>query len=70
MIAFCIIIGDSIPHVVTAIFPNIDKVHFLWIFANRQAVIVLCTVGISYPLTLYRDIAKVRLSSLRVGGKC
>lgn len=59
MIAFCIIIGDSIPHVITALFPKISEMPVLWLLANRRAVIVLYTMGISYPLTLYRDIAKV-----------
>jgi sodium-coupled neutral amino acid transporter 11 len=59
MIAFCIIIGDSIPHVITAVVPNIDKMPVLWLLANRRAIIAITTMGISYPLTLYRDIAKV-----------
>ncbi|KAI5784682.1 transmembrane amino acid transporter [Geopyxis carbonaria] len=60
MIAFCIIIGDTIPHVVLAIFPKIQSVPVLGLLANRRAVIVIFTLGISYPLTLYRDIAKAR----------
>jgi len=59
MIAFCIIIGDSIPHVVTAVAPKINEIPILWLLANRRAVIAIYTLGISYPLTLYRDIAKV-----------
>ena len=59
MIAFCIIIGDTIPHVVLAVWPGIEKVPVMSLLANRQATIVIFTMGISYPLTLYRDIAKV-----------
>jgi hypothetical protein len=29
------------------------------LLADRKAVIVVFTVGVSYPLALYRDIAKV-----------
>jgi amino acid permease len=60
MIAFCIIVGDSIPHVFNAIFPNLKDMSFLWLLTDRRAVIVIFILGISYPLSLYRDIAKVR----------
>lgn len=59
MIAFCIIVGDSIPHVLTAVFPGLRDVPVLGLLANRRAVIVVFVLGISYPLSLYRDIAKV-----------
>ena len=60
MIAFCIIVGDTIPHVIEALFPRLKDMTFLWLFTDRRAVIVLFTLGVSYPLSLYRDIAKVR----------
>lgn len=59
MIAFCIIVGDSIPHVLTAVFPGLRDVPVLGLLANRRAVIMIFVLGISYPLSLYRDIAKV-----------
>lgn len=59
MVAFCIIVGDTIPHVVTAIFPSWPNSHFLWLLTDRRAVIVIFIMGVSYPLSLYRDIAKV-----------
>ena len=59
MIAFCIIVGDSIPHVMTALFPSLPDRPFLWLLADRRAVIVIFILGVSYPLSLYRDIAKV-----------
>lgn len=58
--AFCIIIGDTIPHVFAALFPKLTDTPFLWLLTDRRAIIVLFTLGISYPLSLYRDIAKVR----------
>lgn len=63
MIAFCIIIGDTIPHVATALYPSIADAPVLWLLGNRRAVIVIFTLGISYPLTLYRDIAKLAKAS-------
>ena len=59
MIAFCIIVGDTIPHVLAAVFPSLTEMRFLWLLTNRRAVIILCILGVSYPLSLYRDIAKV-----------
>ncbi len=59
MIAFCIIVGDSIPHVIEALFPGLKDIRFLWLLTDRRAVIVLFTLGVSFPLSLYRDIAKV-----------
>jgi solute carrier family 38 (sodium-coupled neutral amino acid transporter), member 11 len=61
MIAFCIIVGDSIPHVIEALIPGLKDMTFLWLLTDRRAVIVLFTLGVSYPLSLYRDIAKVGL---------
>lgn len=60
MIAFCIIVGDTIPHVIEALIPGIRDVPFLWLLTDRRAVIVLFILGLSWPLSLYRDIAKVR----------
>lgn len=59
MIAFCIIVGDTIPHVLSALFPTLRHMSFLWLLIDRRAVIVIFVLGVSYPLSLYRDIAKV-----------
>jgi sodium-coupled neutral amino acid transporter 11 len=59
MIAFCIIIGDTIPHVMSALFPSLQSIPVLGLLTDRRAVIIVFTLGISYPLSLYRDIAKV-----------
>jgi sodium-coupled neutral amino acid transporter 11 len=61
MLAFCIIIGDTIPNVMSGFFPQLEDMPFLWLLTDRRAVIVLFVLGISYPLSLYRDIAKVCL---------
>ena len=59
MVAFCIIIGDTIPRVMASIFPALPTTPVFWLLADRRAVIVLVVLGFSYPLSLYRDIAMV-----------
>ncbi|KAJ5403302.1 Vacuolar amino acid transporter 2 [Penicillium cosmopolitanum] len=63
MVAFCIIVGDTIPHVLSALFPSLRNMAFLWLLTDRRAVIVLFVLAISYPLSLYRDIAKLAKAS-------
>ncbi|OCT52163.1 Vacuolar amino acid transporter [Cladophialophora carrionii] len=63
MIAFCIIVGDTIPHVMEALIPGLRDVPFLWLLTDRRAIIVLFVLCISWPLSLYRDIAKLAKAS-------
>lgn len=63
MVAFCVIMGDTIPSVIAALFPSLSTMPFLWLLTNRRAVIILCTLCFSYPLSLYRDIAKLARAS-------
>ena len=70
MIAFCIIVGDTIPHVFAALFPSLADTNFLWLLTNRRACIILFILGVSYPLSLYRDIAKVGDNCLVNCGFC
>lgn len=56
--AFCVIVGDTIPKVMSALFPSLHEMSFLWLLADRRAVMVFLILGISFPLSLYRDIAK------------
>lgn len=63
MCAFGIIIGDTIPHVIRSAFPTLYKIPVLSIFANRQVIITLCILCVSYPLSLYRDIHKLSRAS-------
>jgi len=58
MVAFCVIVGDTIPRVMTALFPSLSDMSFLWLLTNRRAIIIILILGISYPLSLYRDISK------------
>jgi len=69
MCAFGIIIGDTIPHVIRSIFPHLSEVPVLFLFTKRQFIIALCTICVSYPLSLYRDIHKLsRASGLALVG--
>ncbi|TCD71234.1 hypothetical protein EIP91_011712 [Steccherinum ochraceum] len=63
MCAFGIIIGDTIPHVIRSIFPHLYEVPVLFLFTKRQFIIALCTICVSYPLSLYRDIHKLSRAS-------
>ncbi|KAJ7770231.1 amino acid transporter [Mycena maculata] len=63
MCAFGIIIGDTIPHVIRSIFPRLYTVPVLYLFTDRKFVIALCTICVSYPLSLYRDIHKLSRAS-------
>jgi solute carrier family 38 (sodium-coupled neutral amino acid transporter), member 11 len=59
MVAYGVIIGDSIPHVLEAVWPSLGEVPVLGILVSRRGVIAVLIMGISLPLTLYRDISKV-----------
>jgi sodium-coupled neutral amino acid transporter 11 len=59
MVAFCVIVGDTIPRVLDSLFPSLSDMSFLWLLTNRKAVMIVLILGISFPLSLYRDISKV-----------
>ncbi|KAK0704950.1 transmembrane amino acid transporter [Lasiosphaeris hirsuta] len=63
MVAFGVIVGDSIPHVLRAVWPGLSGMPVLGLLADRRVVIVVFTMGVSYPLALYRDIAKLAKAS-------
>ncbi|GEQ69058.1 hypothetical protein JCM33374_g2729 [Metschnikowia sp. JCM 33374] len=64
--AFCIIIGDTIPHVLKSMLPSsitsTDTSVIGWLF-ERNVIIVVFTTCISYPLSLNRDISKLAKAS-------
>ncbi|KAK5658597.1 hypothetical protein OQA88_1990 [Cercophora sp. LCS_1] len=63
MVAFGVIVGDSIPHVLEAIWPGLRGMPVWGVLADRRVVIALFTMCVSYPLALYRDIAKLAKAS-------
>ena len=60
MVAFGVIVGDTIPHVLQAVWPELSSIPVIGLLTNRRVAITIFCMGVSYPLTLYRDIAKVR----------
>lgn len=59
MVAFGVIVGDTIPHVLQAVVPGLRDMPVLGLLADRRVVIAVFILAVSFPLTLYRDIAKV-----------
>ncbi|SCU99186.1 LAME_0G02168g1_1 [Lachancea meyersii CBS 8951] len=57
-IGFCIIIGDTIPHVLRAFFPSHQALF------HRNVIIFCVTTFISFPLSLNRDISKLSRTSM------
>jgi sodium-coupled neutral amino acid transporter 11 len=58
-----VIIGDTLPEVIAGLFPSLSDMRFLWLLTNRRAVIVITVMGVSWPLSMYRDIAKLAKAS-------
>lgn len=64
MCAFCVVIGDTIPHVLASLFPSLAPGQgFFSFLASRSFVITFTTLLISYPLSLYRDIENLSKAS-------
>lgn len=63
-LAFCVIIGDTIPHVLRAVFPHAVDHAASRFLTGRLAAITFCVVGISYPLSLNRNIAALAKASM------
>lgn len=59
MVAFAVIVGDSIPPVFHALWPGMREIPVIGWLAGRTGAIVFFCGGISWPLSLYRDISKV-----------
>jgi len=60
--AFCVILGDTIPHVLESILPG-THTGFVGFLISRPVVVSVLTLGISYPLSLYRDIENLSKAS-------
>lgn len=63
-VAFCIIIGDTIPHVLVALVPSLANIPVVKWLVRREGIMILVTAGISYPLALHRDIGKLAKASM------
>lgn len=56
-------VGDTIPHVIRFVFPDLPSVPVLSVLVDRRFIIAFCTICVSYPLSLYRDIHKLSIAS-------
>ncbi|RKP10321.1 AAAP amino acid permease, partial [Thamnocephalis sphaerospora] len=69
MCAYNVIIGrwqcdsDTVPSVMLALFPSFADHPVLSLLVSRRFIITVCTVCITFPLSLYRDIAKLAKAS-------
>ncbi|KAF4121957.1 solute carrier family 38 (sodium-coupled neutral amino acid transporter), member 11 [Geosmithia morbida] len=63
MVAFGVIVGDTIPHVMVAVAPDLPSWPVVGLIADRRVAIAFFCMGVSYPLTLYRDISKLAKAS-------
>ncbi|MCO5565632.1 hypothetical protein L7F22_019306 [Adiantum nelumboides] len=59
MCAFIVVIGDTIPHVLSSIIPSLEH-SFL---TSRAFIMIVCTMSISFPLSLYREIESLSRAS-------
>ncbi|KAH9444659.1 hypothetical protein Pst134EB_024917 [Puccinia striiformis f. sp. tritici] len=55
--------GDTIPPVLSTLFPFISKSDWFSFIVSRPFVICFFTITVSYPLSLYRDIGKLSKAS-------
>ncbi|CEP23604.1 AVT2 [Cyberlindnera jadinii] len=62
-IGFCIIIGDTIPHILRSFFPSYKDSVFLSFIFSRNFIILFVTLTISFPLSLSKDISKLAKAS-------
>ncbi|KAK9466775.1 transmembrane amino acid transporter protein-domain-containing protein [Lipomyces arxii] len=63
-IAFTVIIGDTIPHVVSAVFPSAATIPVIDLLTERSPVMIICVLFISFPLSLSKNIANLAKASL------
>ncbi|KAK9471392.1 vacuolar amino acid transporter 2 [Dipodascopsis tothii] len=62
-IAFCVIVGDTIPPVFRAFFPGLEDTPVLGLLTQRNPVVLACILGVSLPLCLSRSIANLAKAS-------
>jgi sodium-coupled neutral amino acid transporter 11 len=55
--------GDTIAGVIAALFPSLAAHPYLSVLVSRRYIITICTVGITFPLSLHRDLAKLAKTS-------
>ncbi|KAJ8097004.1 transmembrane amino acid transporter protein-domain-containing protein [Lipomyces tetrasporus] len=63
-IAFTVIIGDTIPRVIAALFPSATTTPIVSLLTERDPVMIICILFISFPLSLSKNIANLAKASL------
>ncbi|KAI9474720.1 hypothetical protein LPJ55_002379 [Coemansia sp. RSA 990] len=71
MASFIVIVGDTLPHVLSALFPGIGQSGFGRVVFSRRFVIAFFVICMAYPLSLYRDVGKLgKTSAFAVVAMC
>ncbi|KAJ2848540.1 hypothetical protein IWW36_003237 [Coemansia brasiliensis] len=71
MASFIVIVGDTLPHVFSALFPGIGQSDFGRVVFSRRFVIAFFVICLAYPLSLYRDVGKLgKTSAFAVVAMC
>ncbi|KAJ1955214.1 hypothetical protein EC988_002004 [Linderina pennispora] len=71
MASFIVIVGDTLPHVLSALMPSVSKTGFGAVVFSRRFVIAFFVICMAYPLSLYRDIGKLgKTSAFAVVAMC
>ncbi|KAJ1720707.1 hypothetical protein LPJ53_004686 [Coemansia erecta] len=71
MASFIVIVGDTLPHVLGALFPGVAQGAFGRVVFSRRFVVAFFVVCLAYPLSLYRDVGKLgKTSAFAVVAMC
>ncbi|KAJ2539949.1 hypothetical protein EV175_006287 [Coemansia sp. RSA 1933] len=71
MASFIVIVGDTLPHVLSALMPSIGSTGFGQVVFSRRFVVAFFVVCLAYPLSLYRDVGALgKTSAFAVVAMC
>ncbi|KAI8319031.1 hypothetical protein GQ54DRAFT_266025 [Martensiomyces pterosporus] len=71
MASFIVIVGDTLPHVLSALLPSVDSTSVGKVIFSRRFVVAFFVIFLAYPLSLYRDIGKLgKTSAFAVVAMC
>ncbi|KAJ2862796.1 hypothetical protein GGI22_002106, partial [Coemansia erecta] len=71
MASFIVIVGDTLPHVLSALMPSVSSTGFGQVVFSRRFVVAFFVVCLAYPLSLYRDVGKLgKTSAFAVVAMC
>ncbi|KAI9501742.1 hypothetical protein GGI25_004345 [Coemansia spiralis] len=71
MASFVVIVGDTLPHVLGSLMPQVAKTGAGRLLFSRRFVVAFFVVCLAYPLSLYRDVGKLgKTSAFAVVAMC